>query len=165
MRYYRGSLLAVRDANGASRAVNVVPLDQYVRGVVPREVSASWADQGSGAGFQAVKAQAIAARWYAWSESRELVTRRRVMARVQVYSGAAVRSVAGVVSALEDPRTDRAVAETSGQVRIDAKGAVARTDSPRRPAATRPVACSPRSPTKATPSQQTPTPRGCIGER
>ena len=36
MRYYRGSLLAVRDANGASRAVNVVPLDQYVRGVVPR---------------------------------------------------------------------------------------------------------------------------------
>ena len=128
MRYYRGSLLAVRDANGASRAVNVVPLDQYVRGVVPREVSASWADQGSGAGFQAVKAQAIAARSYAWSESRYSYAKTCDGATCQVYSGAAVRSVAGVVSALEDPRTDRAVAETSGQVRIDAKGAVARTE-------------------------------------
>ena len=55
MRYYRGSLLAVRDANGASRAVNVVPLDTYVRGVVPREVSAAWGDQGSGSGLPGVE--------------------------------------------------------------------------------------------------------------
>ena len=128
MRYYRGSLLAVRDANGASRAVNIVPLDQYIRGVVPREVSASWADQGGGAGYQAVKAQAIAARSYAWSESRYSYAKTCDGGSCQVYSGAAVRSTAGIVSVLEDPRTDRAVTETSGQVRIDSRGAVARTE-------------------------------------
>ena len=128
MRYYRGSLLAVRDANGAPRAVNVVPLDQYVRGVVPREVSSSWADQGGGAGYQAVKAQAIAARSYAWSEARYSYAKTCDGGSCQVYSGAAVRSIAGAVSLLEDARTDRAVMETSGQVRIDSKGAVARTE-------------------------------------
>ncbi len=39
-----------------------------------------------------------------------------------------MRSTAGVVSTLEDARTDRAVTETIGQVRIDSKGAVARTE-------------------------------------
>ena len=128
MRYYRGSLLAVRDANGASRAVNVVPLDRYVRGVVPREVSAAWADHGGGAGFEAVKAQAVAARSYAWAEAR--------YSYAKTCDGVAVPGVQrrgrarppACVSALEDPRTDRAVAETAGQVRIDAKGAVARTE-------------------------------------
>ncbi len=46
----------------------------------------------------------------------------------QVYSGAAVRNPAGVLSSLEDPRTDRAIAETAGEVRIDGKGSVARTE-------------------------------------
>ena len=73
MRYYRGSLLAVRDANGASRAVNILPLDRYLRGVVPRESPASWAGLGGGAGIEAVKAQAVAARSYAWAESRYYV--------------------------------------------------------------------------------------------
>ena len=105
-----------------------MPLDRYVRGVVPREVSAGWADQGSGAGYQAVKAQAVAARSYAWAEARYTYAKTCDGSTCQVYSGAAVRTAAGVLSPLEDPRTDRAVADTRGQVRIDAKGAVARTE-------------------------------------
>ena len=45
-----------------------------------------------------------------------------------MYSGADVRNPGGVLSSLEDPRTDRAVTETSGQVRLDSKGVVARTE-------------------------------------
>ena len=128
VRYYRGSLLAVRDANGASRAVNVVPLDTYVRGVVPREVSAAWGDQGGGAGFQALKAQAVAARSYSWAEARFSYAKTCDGSPCQVYSGAAVRNAGGALSSVEDPRTDRAVTETAGQVRLDAKGALARTE-------------------------------------
>ncbi len=128
MRYYRGSILAVRDANGASRAVNVVTLDRYLRGVVPREVSAGWADLGGGAGYEAVKSQAVAARSYAWAEARYTYAKTCDGSPCQLYSGAAVRNPAGVLTPLEDPRTDRAVADTAGQIRIDAKGAVARTE-------------------------------------
>ena len=129
MRYYRGSLLAVRDANGASRAVNVVPLDQYVRGVVPREVSAvvgrsgqrSRLPSGQGAGDRGPFVRVVRV-----ARTR---TRRRVMARrVRCTAERPYVLSPASVSALEDPRTDRAVAETSGQVRIDAKGAVARTE-------------------------------------
>ena len=128
MRYYRGSLLAVRDANGASRAVNILPLDRYLRGVVPRESPAAWAGLGGGAGIEALKAQAVAARSYAWAESRYTYARTCDSLFCQVYSGAAVRPAGGAISLLEDARTDKAIAATAGQVRLDSKGAVARTE-------------------------------------
>ena len=47
------------------RVVNRLRTEDYLRGVVPREVAASWADAGAGRGAQAVQAQAVAARSYA----------------------------------------------------------------------------------------------------
>ena len=40
-RYYRGSLRATTGTAGEYRTVNLVPLDRYVQGVVPREMPAS----------------------------------------------------------------------------------------------------------------------------
>jgi len=58
---YRGSLRSV-DFRGTQRlTVNVLPMEQYVRGVVPAEMPASWPEQ-------ALRAQAVAARTYATHE-------------------------------------------------------------------------------------------------
>jgi SpoIID/LytB domain protein len=59
------------DFQGAPRTVNVVPLEQYVAGVVPNESPSSWGalggpgPQGQPWGFQELEAQAVAARSYA----------------------------------------------------------------------------------------------------
>ncbi|MFP3467643.1 SpoIID/LytB domain-containing protein, partial [Leifsonia sp. SIMBA_070] len=51
---FRGSL-----GFDGSNVINVVPLDDYVKGVVPKESIVAWADEG---GAEALKAQAVAAR-------------------------------------------------------------------------------------------------------
>ena len=59
------------DYQGAPRTVNIVPLEQYVAGVVPNESPSSWGSlggagpQGQPWGFQELEAQAVAARSYA----------------------------------------------------------------------------------------------------
>jgi SpoIID/LytB domain protein len=59
------------DYQGAPRTVNIVPLEQYVAGVVPNESPSSWGalggagPQGQPWGFQELEAQAVAARSYA----------------------------------------------------------------------------------------------------
>ncbi len=55
---YRGYFEFYRDEKSDMAAVNVVNIEDYLMGVVPREVSASWPQE-------AVKAQAIVARTYA----------------------------------------------------------------------------------------------------
>jgi SpoIID/LytB domain protein len=68
----RGQIQAY-DRSGYERTLNVVPLQTYLDGVVPAEESASWgtfggsigAPQGQAWGFQALEAQAVAARSYA----------------------------------------------------------------------------------------------------
>ena len=55
---YRGFLEFYSDEKSDMAAVNVLGIDDYLKGVVPREVSASWHTE-------AVKAQAIVARTYA----------------------------------------------------------------------------------------------------
>ncbi|WP_167305845.1 SpoIID/LytB domain-containing protein [Nocardioides euryhalodurans] len=58
---YRGSLRSV-DFQGTQRlTVNVLPMEQYVRGVVPAEMQAGWPQH-------ALRAQAVAARTYATHE-------------------------------------------------------------------------------------------------
>ena len=64
-RVYRGDMLAITDGK-VQRGVNLVGMEAYLRGVVPREISASWGDKG----LEAVKAQAVAARSYAAAEKR-----------------------------------------------------------------------------------------------
>ena len=114
-RPYRGALRPTVDPDGASRLVNVVDIESYLRGVVPRESSASWADVG---GAAALRAQAVAARSYAAAERRSTYASTCDTTSCQVYGGAAS----------EDPRSDAAVAATAGVVRRTAAGAVARTE-------------------------------------
>ncbi len=112
---YRGSL-RLTFAEEALRTVNTVGIEDYLRGVVPRESPASW----PGA---ALRAQAVAARSYAMAENRYSYAKTCDTTTCQVYGGAAL---AGVVQ--EAAGTDAAVRDTAGQVRVHATGAVARTE-------------------------------------
>lgn len=129
IRYYRGSIRAANDGKGNIRTVNIVPLESYLRGVVPRESPAGWGDQAGGLGINALRAQAVAARSYSVSESRYSYAKTCDTMDCQVYSGAATRTVGGSTPAiLEDARTDRAILETAGIVIRSAAGAIARTE-------------------------------------
>ena len=81
---YRGVLRSAVPATGKGRdTVNIVPLESYVKGVVPSEVPALWPDD-------AVAAQAVAARTYAVRERADNGSRYYDLcdtAHCQVYSG------------------------------------------------------------------------------
>ena len=124
-RWLRGEIHAV-EGDGSIRTVNVLGLDNYVRGVVPRESPASWGSLGGGKGMQALMAQAVAARSYAWAENRYAYAKTCDTIVCQVYGGRASQTAAGF-NDLEDSRTDSAVAQTAGAVRL-LNGAVARTE-------------------------------------
>lgn len=129
IRYYRGVIRAVNDANGAARTVNAVSIESYLRGVVPRESPAGWGDAAGGAGMHALRAQAIGARSYALSESRYSFAKTCDNQDCQVYGGAALRTLgAATASVLEDRRTDTAIAETANLVVKDAAGRLMRTE-------------------------------------
>jgi len=71
--YVRGDLEGA-EINGLERTVNVLPLESYLQGVVPSESPAYWGTLGSSGaqgqpqGFQALEAQAVAARSYALAD-------------------------------------------------------------------------------------------------
>ena len=96
---YRGSL-----ALGAGGVQNKLHVDDYVKGVIPKESMPSWADSG---GFEALKAQAVAARSYVLAG---LAQGRKIdnTQQSQMYHGASG----------EDPRTSRAADATAGQIRL-----------------------------------------------
>ena len=127
-RGYRGNLKIV-NTGSSSTVVNQVLLEDYLRGVVPRESSASWAGLGGGRGAQALQAQAIAARSYAIATPRSSYATTCDMTSCQVYNGEYTRSQNSMDrTSLEDSRTDAAVAATSGWVRKKPNGAVSRTE-------------------------------------
>lgn len=99
---YRGTI-RVSTTPAGLRVVNTLPLEEYLRSVVSKEMSPAWGDDAP----QALRAQAIAARTYALATR---VTGRDFDLyddqRSQVYGGVAA----------EDPRTDTAVRATAGQV-------------------------------------------------
>ena len=87
---------------GLLNVVNELPVDDYLRGVVPREMGPAIFDE-----IEALKAQAVAARTYTirnlggfTAEGFDICA----TPRCQVYGGMSV----------EHPLSDRAVAETSG---------------------------------------------------
>jgi SpoIID/LytB domain protein len=121
-RQYRGELSTLY-VQGAQRTVNIVGVEDYLRGVVPRESPASWADAAGGRGIEALKAQAIAARSYALAESRATWADTCDTAACQVYAGAGANG-----ARFEDPRSDAAVAGTAGQVLRTSSGATARAE-------------------------------------
>jgi SpoIID/LytB domain protein len=127
VRSYRGQLAALL-GDGAQRAVNVVTMEQYLRGTVPRESPASWADAGGGRGMQAILAQSVAARSYAWGEGGEGGNRYSYAktcdsTACQVYGGAGLNG-----TRIEDGRSDAAIVATSGEVRRLSSGALGRTE-------------------------------------
>jgi SpoIID/LytB domain protein len=120
----RGSIEATYNSDGAARTVNVLPLEQYVSGVVPNESPAGWGTlgapgpQGQAWGFQALEAQAVAARSF-------------VMAGLGSYGGyadicdLACQAYVGITN--ETPVSDLAVTATAAQVMEFPGGAVAST--------------------------------------
>ena len=123
--HYRGSIDVLHTWSG-NRVVNDVKVEDYLRGVLPKEISASWANAGGGAGANAVRAQAVAARsyglqqarsYYYDSSSERYATTCDTMS-CQVYGGAARRSTAsGASTSIEHALTDAATAATANVVR------------------------------------------------
>jgi stage II sporulation protein D len=101
---YRGVIELRVSAFGTVRAVNWVGLEVYLLGVVPAELGpAQWPQ------LEALKAQAVAARTYAWRNRGQFEDEGFDLChtpRCQVYAGASA----------EHPLSDRAVAETRGQI-------------------------------------------------
>ena len=130
VRYYRGIVRAMNNTKNENRTINIARLDDYLRGVVPRESPASWGDTAGGAGMNALRAQAVAARSYSVNENRYAGLAKTCDTQdCQVYGGAALRtSVNASPTVLESANTDRAVAETTGVVIRNPKGNVVRTE-------------------------------------
>jgi SpoIID/LytB domain protein len=104
---YRGKLRAVPVSSGsrARDTVNVTSLENYVKGVVPREIPATWSPA-------AVQAQAVAARTYASYERAHPLT-----SRYQICDTTSCQVYGGKTS--EHPASNRAVNATRGQIRTD----------------------------------------------
>lgn len=108
-RLYRGGLEVVRAASGESLLIiNVLGLEDYLLGVLPREMSDSWPQA-------ALQAQAVAARTYALRNLRRHSGEGFNLCAgtdCQVYGGASCETV----------NCSRAVQETRGQVLVDKEG-------------------------------------------
>ncbi len=93
-----------RSTGGNLNVINVVELDDYVRGVLPYEMSPSWP-------LEALKAQAVCARTYALLPSKHYGSYRFDVCNTidcQVYQG----------TNLSSSLTDQAVDETAGVVAL-----------------------------------------------
>jgi stage II sporulation protein D len=101
---YRGRIELLVNKRGRISVINVLPMEDYVRGVVPNELSPS--------GFpmlEALKAQAVAARTYALYNRGQFASEGFDLLATplsQVYGGMST----------EHPLTDQAVRETRGIV-------------------------------------------------
>ncbi len=98
---YRGAI-ELHPRMGRLLVINVLTMDEYLSGVVPCEISSGWH-------VEALRAQAVAARSYAYYHimtGTDALFDLNATNRSQVYGGAGV----------ETERTNRAVRDTSGQV-------------------------------------------------
>jgi peptidoglycan hydrolase-like amidase len=101
---YRGRILLFLNDRGTLNVIDELPLEQYLRGVVPSELGPAQYPE-----VEALKAQAVAARTYAvrtLGEFRQEGFDICATPRCQAYDGMGV----------EHPRSDQAVAETRGQI-------------------------------------------------
>lgn len=112
LRYYRGLIEANRRSSSTLYAINQLSLEQYLRGVVPRESPASWP-------IDALRAQAVAARSYTlWKKANNGSSVYHICATTacQVYGGYGYRnSFDGPMTVLEHPNTNTAIADTAEQ--------------------------------------------------
>ena len=117
IKHYRGVVELTHQAS-SNYVVNELAVENYLRGVIPVEVPAGWGDGGGGAGMHALRAQSVAARSYAISQQRYNESDTCDTSSCQVYQGADK----------EDPRTNAAIADTSGKVRVWPDGRVVSTE-------------------------------------
>lgn len=104
---YRGGFTYQRFNGGNLTVVNVVGLEDYVKGVAPYEMGRSWP-------LEALKTQAVCARTYVMRQSRHNSLGFDVCSsdHCQVYNGTGSNSSGWGPTAV----SDRAVTETAGQV-------------------------------------------------
>lgn len=119
--YYEGFLRGA-NVSGSTRTINIVSIEEYLRGVVPREVPSSWEPE-------ALQAQAIAARSYALSEDLRYQPYADTCdtTTCQVYGGRYRNLGIGIIESFF-ASTDAAIAATAGQVRVFSDGSIARTE-------------------------------------
>ena len=101
---YRGRVLVFLNDRGSLNLINELPVEEYLRGVVPGEMGPELYNQ-----LEALKAQAVAARTYTLRNLGEFAREGYDICatpRCQVYGGMNI----------EHSLSDRAVAETAGQV-------------------------------------------------
>jgi stage II sporulation protein D len=101
---YRGRILVFLNDRGSLNLINELPVEEYLRGVVPSEMGPELYNQ-----LEALKAQAVAARTYTLRNMGEFSREGYDICatpRCQVYGGMSV----------EHPLSDEAVAGTAGQV-------------------------------------------------
>jgi SpoIID/LytB domain protein len=112
-RDYRGTIRSRRVDATTVQSIDVLPMESYLRGVVPRESSASWKPA-------ALQAQAIAARSYSAYKRAHAPSGQSFdicdTTQCQVYGGAATWSGTTRTS-LEPTSTNDAIAATAGVVR------------------------------------------------
>ncbi len=99
---YRGELRIAKNARGDVDVINILDVEAYLYGVVPKEMSPQWP-------LEALKAQAIAARTYALYQKEKSKDKDYDLIATtasQVYGGAAAESA----------RSNQAVDETRGMV-------------------------------------------------
>ncbi|MDX6285635.1 MAG: hypothetical protein QOG53_1120 [Frankiales bacterium] len=113
-RDYRGYLRVVYNGSGSLTTTSVATMDEYLRGVVPRESPSSWP-------MAALQAQAAAARSYAQYKRQHAGSASYDICdstSCQVFKGVREVSAGGTVTNLETNNTNNAVTSTSGSVRI-----------------------------------------------
>ena len=113
-REYRGTMRAVRTGTSTVNVVNVLSLEQYLYGVVPRESPASFQPE-------ALKAQSVAARSYSTYKMDHVASGSTYdicsTIQCQVYGGVRLITSGGTVIELEHANTTNAVNATKGVVR------------------------------------------------
>jgi stage II sporulation protein D len=100
-RAYRGALRLIKE-DGALTVINRIGIEEYLMGIINHEISSAWA-------IEAVKAQAVAARTYAYDKlgsRNDQPYHLQATVMDQVYGG----------SGTEDSRAIRAVNETRGEI-------------------------------------------------
>lgn len=112
-REYRGAVGALWTSGGLL-TVNTVPMESYLRSVVPAEMPSSWP-------FMALAAQAVAARTYASHQRYNATgpTHTCDTTACQVYAGVARYSISGaLLTRYESATTTNAIMGTANQVLI-----------------------------------------------
>lgn len=103
---FRGSLEVRQDVSGGLRVVNELPIETYLRGVVPSELGPAVYPE-----IEALKAQTVAARTYTYRNLGQFSDEGFDLCdtpRCQVYGGIKA----------EHPLSDRAIQETEGVIAV-----------------------------------------------